>query len=298
VPPEAAPEVLTVADDPSIEWGTLTASNLNQLLDRLHLEPDETGAVSIAARVDEAAADIVYASILFGPPEMSIDSWPDWAARTSPAAARLLAQMTSLGLDLGTRWREFDLVLDGWLFARWTIGSDDADRAAIATWIADLLAGNEVPAGTNGNLRISASARGYSDHFDVTIEGLGETAGAGQDGSPSTDELAGGGKGFFERFAELILPERVSQDRVNARRSASCLLGLISPDQRCEAGNGGVKAGHGGVDDLRDRAHSVDEPGHLAAEGERGFEVAVEIEVEQLVDPHGLAHAHHRLFLQ
>ncbi len=148
-----------MADDPSIESGTLTATHLDQLLDRLRLEPDEMGVVSIAARVDETgAADLVYASILFGPPEMAVDSWPDWAARTSPASARHLAQMTSFGLDLGVRWREFDQVLEGWLFGRWTIGTDDADRAAIATWLADLLAGKEVPGGSNGNLRISASA--------------------------------------------------------------------------------------------------------------------------------------------
>ena len=54
-----------------------------------------------------------------------------------------------------------------------------------------------------------------SDHFDVTIEEFGETGGAGQDGSPSTDELAGGGKGVFERFLELIPPVRISQDRFN-----------------------------------------------------------------------------------
>jgi hypothetical protein len=31
---------------------------------------------------------------------------------------------------------------------------------------------------------------------------------------PSTNELAGGGEGLFERFLQLIPPERISQDRV------------------------------------------------------------------------------------
>jgi hypothetical protein len=52
-----------------------------------------------------------------------------------------------------------------------------------------------------------------ADHLDVTIEKLGETGGAGQDGSPSTDELAGRVERAFERFPELIPVVRVSQDR-------------------------------------------------------------------------------------
>ena len=68
VPPESTPEVVTAAEYQSIESGTLTASHLNQLLDRLRLEPDETGVVSIAARVARPLPTS-YMRALFGPPE-------------------------------------------------------------------------------------------------------------------------------------------------------------------------------------------------------------------------------------
>src|SRR4029077_2574339 len=45
-----------------------------------------------------------------------------------------------------------------------------------------------------------------------------------------------------------------------------------------------VELGDGGVDDLGDGADPVDAPRHLAAEGERGVEIAAEVEVEEPVE--------------
>ena len=66
------------------------------------------------------------------------------------------------------------------------------------------------------------------DHFDVTVEKLGEAGGAGQDGSPSTDELAGGGEGVFERFPELI---PAGADQSGWRRSCASILAPVLANQ-------------------------------------------------------------------
>src|SRR5581483_2764041 len=71
--------------------------------------------------------------------------------------------------------------------------------------------GQEVPKSVNA-----------SDHFDITIKKLGEAGGAGHDGSPPADELAGGGEGLFERFLELVSAERVSQDGVDLALQGRC----------------------------------------------------------------------------
>jgi hypothetical protein len=63
-----------------------------------------------------------------------------------------------------------------------------------------------------------------SAHFDVTIEKLRETGGAGKDRSSSTDELAGGSKGLIERFLELIPPERIGSGSLHSCVSMSAAV--------------------------------------------------------------------------
>jgi hypothetical protein len=145
------------------EAGTETASPGEEergLLDRLRLEPDEAAIVSVAGRLGDATPpiEIVYGSVLFGPDDMPARSWPEWAAVNHPGSARFLALMTGFGVDLGSRWREFDETLGGWYFARWTVGSSQADRSKLAAWLADLLSGNPVVGGAHGQVQLHASA--------------------------------------------------------------------------------------------------------------------------------------------
>ena len=96
-------------DAEGIKQRDAALSKLNDEQDRLERQlaatlPEFKHLKEVA---DKGPADLVYASILFGPPEIAIYSWPDWTVRTSPPSARHLSQMASFGFDLGPRWQSW-----------------------------------------------------------------------------------------------------------------------------------------------------------------------------------------------
>lgn len=137
----------------------LDVDAVKSLIDRLNVEPDEAAVFSFAA-VHEAgvSARLVFASVLFGPPVMAAQSWPQWSANVSQSAAVLLQQWEAGGVDTAA-WTEFSDVRDGWLFGRRSVAAEDAVGVTTA-WLADLLAGQSVnvPGGPAVQTQLRAAA--------------------------------------------------------------------------------------------------------------------------------------------
>ncbi|HUZ55489.1 MAG TPA: hypothetical protein VMU94_23540 [Streptosporangiaceae bacterium] len=134
------------------------AATVQALLERLGSEPDEACAISLAAASQEAgaAAQLAFASVLFGPPEMAAEPWPRWSARTNPGTARLVAQWEAAGLAL-SQYREFSEVREGFLFGRWTVTARQS--ATMARWLAELLNGQVTTVPGTGSPPLMASPR-------------------------------------------------------------------------------------------------------------------------------------------
>jgi hypothetical protein len=104
----------------------------NALLDRFQLEPEDVGVVSVAATEGRGGSvQVVFASLLFGPPDLAAGSWPAWAARTSRFDADEVARWRLSGADT-SEWVAFQRRHEGWLFDR-TVFPAGHHEAALST---------------------------------------------------------------------------------------------------------------------------------------------------------------------
>jgi hypothetical protein len=156
----------------------LDGTAVNSLLDRLQIEPDDSVVFSFAALHQQGGPPgLIFASALFGPPEMAEQSWPAWSANVSPSTSVLVQQWQAGGVDIAA-WTNFAEERDGWIFGRSSRGAPIA-IGDTTSWLGDLLASRlaEIPGGPAVQVQVRA-AGGVTRTFPFLASPAGLLVGA------------------------------------------------------------------------------------------------------------------------
>jgi hypothetical protein len=102
---------------------------------------------------DDVAASLIYASVLFTPEEVAVQSWLEWQARTDRVRSGTLSQWQGYGIDL-SGWISFVHREGSVLFARGSFPAGDI--ASVTTWLDELLSGAPVGIPQSGKDLVTA----------------------------------------------------------------------------------------------------------------------------------------------
>ena len=132
----------------------MTPAELNEMVDRLAIEADESVVISVAAHGEDGAWSVVGGSALIGSAEMAGSSWLEWReANLGILAMRSLLEKTS---HPPHTWAEFDFRIDGWRFLRYSV-----PISQLGSWLDDIHRRNVfgLPEGEVATLAVHASPR-------------------------------------------------------------------------------------------------------------------------------------------